>query len=345
MASRSHVRRRVPSLGGAIAAFLVVIGSARSAAAEAPTLRVLDPSASCPTAAELHTAIVGHLGRDPFAEKNGPSVDVAVRGTPSLRAEITVTRGDPRDASHPRTRTIEGDSCGELVRAAALVAALAIEEDAKPAPPAAPAPPPPAAEPAEPAPPARPPAPEPLPERDAVTPASPGDSLRRASFVAVASAVTSVGLLPSPGPGVAGALRVRLAPELWISARAMHLLPARMPGDEFAMSMTTGGAGACWEPLGSDRVAAIACAHVMAGTLAVLDASVPMRDGDKGFAGATLSGGARARVAGPVAVEATLEGVVPFAHPTFLTASCPIAGFQQPFASVAFSLGAGVSIP
>lgn len=306
---------------------------ARTAAADPPTLRVLDEAAACPNAAELRAAIVAHLGRDPFGDPNAPSVDVAIRREGTMRAEITVaTKGAP-----PRTRTIGDDSCAELVRAAALVAALAIEEDAKPSPTPAPPPPPPAPPPV---------VPEPPPDRDAPPAAPSGDSLRRARFVAIASATTAIGLLPAPGPGIGGALRVRLAPELWLSARGLYMSPARMPDDTFAMSLAGGGAGACWEPGGSDRVAAIACGHVLGGALAVSDPRVPMREaGSKGFAAATISGGARARVGGPVVVEATLEGIVPFAHPTILTATCPASGFQQPFAAVAFTLGAGVSIP
>ena len=340
--SPSHNRRGASV--GLVIAFAIGMASlfvAREAAADAPTLRVTDDGAACPNAAELRAAIVAHLGRDPFGEPNAPSVDVAIRKSTTLRAEITVVPTPAGGASAPpRTRTIDGDSCTELVRAAALVAALAIEEDTKPAPP----PPPPA--PVEPAPP--PPPPPPLPidrDRDSPTPAPNGDSLRRASFVAIASAMTSVGLLPAPGPGVSGALRIRLAPELWLSGRGLLLLPARMPDDTFSMSMLGGGAGACWEPGGSDRVAAIACAHVLGGSLRVEDASVAMRDGSKGFAAASVSGGARARIGGPVVVEATLEGIVPFAHPAFVTATCPATGFQQPFAAVAFTLGAGVSIP
>ena len=329
----SH-NRRVASVVFACATATASSLVALDASADAPTLRVTDERAACPNAAELRAAIVSHLGRDPFGEPNAPSVDVAIRKGATLRAEITlVPAASGGNAPPPRTRTIEGDSCTELVRAAALVAALAIEEDAQPSPPPAPPPPAPA------------PAPPPPIERDAPSPAPNGDSLRRASFVALASAMTSVGLLPAPGPGFSGVLRVRLAPELWLSARGLLLAPARMPDDTFSMSMFGGGAGACWEPGGSDRVAAITCAHVLGGSLRVQDASVAMRDGSKGFAAASISGGARARIGGPVMIEATLEGIVPFAHPTFVTATCPPTGFQQPFAAVAFALGVGVSIP
>ncbi len=157
--------------------------------------------------------------------------------------------------------------------------------------------------------------------------------------------MTSVGLLPSPGVGAAGALRVRIANDAWLSARGLYLPPARMPDDTFGMTMFAAGLGACFEPFGSDRIAGIGCGHVMGGGLRPLDASVPMRDGAKGFAAASLSAGARARVAGPLVVEGTLETMVPFGRPTFLTGTCPASGFQQPFATVAFSLGAGVTIP
>ena len=50
-------------------------------------------------------------------------------------------------------------------------------------------------------------------------------------------------------------------------------------------------------------------------------------------------------MAGPLVLEGVIEATVPFAHPTFLTETCPSEGFQQPFAAVALVFGAGVSIP
>ena len=78
----------------------------------------------------------------------------------------------------------------------------------------------------------------------------------------------------------------------------------------------------------------------------MVHADVPMRNGGaKPFGAAVLSAGARARVVGPLMLEGAVEAAVPFAHPTFLTETCPSTGFEQPFAALALVLGAAVSIP
>ena len=102
----------------------------------------------------------------------------------------------------------------------------------------------------------------------------------------------------------------------------------------------------CLEPFGARSVTAVGCAHVLAGSLAVVSRNAPMANGGmKPFGAGALSAGARARLLGPVVLEGAVEATVPFAHPTFLTATCPSVGFQQPFAALALVFAAGVSIP
>ena len=180
-------------------------------------------------------------------------------------------------------------------------------------------------------------------ERDA---SSDARDLRADRAVLLASGQTQLGLLPSASLGAGGTARLRVAGHTWVSARGFFLPESTMADNSFGMTLAGGGAGVCVEPFGARGVAAVGCAHVLAGSLAVVSRNVPMGNGGvKPFGAGALSAGARARVLGPVVVEGAIEATVPFAHPTFLTATCPSVGFQQPFAAVALVFSAGVSIP
>lgn len=326
--STSHARHARASCVALAASIFI---EAHAAHAAPPSLRTDDVPA-CPSAADLRASIAADLGRDPFERSDAPRVDVRVGAKDgALWAEVLVERA----GAPPRSRVLTGDDCRELVRAAALVAALAIEEE--PAPPA----PAPTQAPTPNPPPATPPSREGREE-----PVAPARSLGRDRAAIVALGTTSVGLLPRPAAGVGADARVRVAEAVWISARALYLPPAAMPDDTFAARLWAAGAGACWEPFASARAAAFGCAHVLGGALAVSSSTVAMRDGGaKAFVAAAASVGARVRVVGPVIAFGAVETVLPFSHPTLLTATCPASGFQQPFAALAPSLGAGVSIP
>lgn len=307
--------------------------SARGAFAAAPELEA-PPSETCPRAEDLRRAISSQLGRDDFDRVDAPRVAVRVRRTESASLVADVTLATSRAA--PTTRVIDGGggTCAELVRAAALSIALAIEAEV---------PPPIAPEPPLPAPPAPPPLPPPSLEQGAALMAR---ELRDARVLLLASGQTQLGLLPSASLGAGGAARVRVTDRAWVSARGFFLPEARMGNDAFGMTLAGGGAGMCIEPFGARNVTALGCAHVLAGSLAVVSRNAPMANGGmKPFGAGALAAGARARVLGPVVVEGAVEATVPFAHPTFLTATCPSVGFQQPFAALALVFAAGVSIP
>jgi hypothetical protein len=297
--------------------------------AAAPSLETEGVEA-CPPPSELRRGIAAQLGRDDFDAPGAP--DVRVRITPehdTLVAHVTIATSN----GPPTTRTIDGapGTCADLVRAAALTIALALEaESPRPAPAPAPTPAPTLA---------------PAPDRDAA-PSRAAHDLRTDHLVLLASGIATLGLLPRASTGGAANVRLRIADAIWLSARGLFLPEARMPNDAFGMTLVAGGAGVCLEPFGSSSVAAVGCAHVVGGSLAVVDAGVPMRNGGaKPFGAATLSAGARARVAGPLTLEGAVEASVPFTHPTFLTETCPSSGFEQPFSAVALVFGAGVSIP
>jgi len=316
--------------------WVVAPSSALAAAPELDTGGLTD----CPSAAELRRAIATQLGRDDFASDASPRIAVRVRRSAAggLFAEISIARDVARDggAGGPiASRVIEGSSCVELVRASALTVALALDSEERATDERAPPPSTTTTTPAAPPP-------------DALEGGAGAGAIeaRRDRAVVVASGMSAVGLLPRAGIGVGLHARVRASGPVWISARGFYLPEARMPDERFGMTLGAGGLGVCVEPLGSGRVAAVGCAHALAGSLAVTGATVGMASSTRElFGGASLSAGARARVAGSLTVEGSAEATVPFAHPSFVTDICPPTGFQQPFAALALLIGAGVSIP
>lgn len=298
-----------------------LLGASR-AHASAPSLAVADDVTGCPDAASLRASIVEGLGREP---PDDATVRVEVRKKDdALYAEIVVERaGTP-----PRSRVVTGDACADLLRAAALVAVLALKQDEAPAPAPAPLP-------------AEPPA-----SKEAPAPPAPVVPLRAASAVVVASGMTSFALLPRPASGAALAARLRVTDAVWLSARGFHLPAVETQDEAFALGLSGAGAGACVEPFGGASWAANGCAHFMGGALSAADVATPLRDDrSQAFLGASLGASARGRLIGPLVLEGSIESMVPFRHPTFVTATCPGTGFQQPFATLALSLGVGVSIP
>jgi hypothetical protein len=313
---RPSNNRRV---GIALAIVALLSARTRAARAELPRLEA-DDVPGCPTSTELRSAIATHLGRDPFDDADAPRVAVRVK-----RKDETVSADVALGETH---RELEGASCEEVVRAAALSLALAIEREAP-----RPAPPPP------PMPPATPPAttrtPAPAPPRDI------GDD----RVVASGSLTTTVGLLPRPAPGAGLSARVRIADRAWLSARGFALPQAAMPNERFALRLFAGGAGACVEPWTKGAAAAVGCGHLLVGSFEVVDAQERMLSPTAAlYLAASLSAGARVRVVGPFTLEGAVDAQLPFTRPTFLAATCPPTGFEPPFAALAVWLGAGVSV-
>jgi hypothetical protein len=282
----------------------------------------------CPSADDLRKGIAAQLGRDDFDRPGAPHVTVHIRPRDDvssvLVADVSMTTQDGATS----TRTIgHADTCSDLVRAAALSIALAIEresEAAKPAPP--------------------PTAPEvPSPTRE--EPSESRESLRSDRFVGTAAALTSIGLLPRPAAGIGAALRGRITESVWISARGFWLPEAAMPNDAFAMNLVAAGPGVCFEPFGSANVTAVGCGHVFGGAFGVTTVNALMQSrAPEAYVAASLSAGARARIAGPLQLEGAVDGQIPFTRPTYLTQACPITGFEPPFAALALWLGVGASL-
>ena len=304
----------------AITILVTALLATRVAGAEAPRLETPPDADDCPSATELRQAIASQLGRDDFDRADAPSVAVRVSRAAdgSFAADVSVT------THAPSTRTIDNaDTCSDLVRAAALSIALAIEKDAVERKPPPPPPPPMTNERQEP----------------------PRGLLRNDRVAITASALTSIGLLPRPAAGGGAAVRVRVSDTVWISARGFWLPEASMPNDSFTMRLLAGGAGACIEPIGTTHVAAAGCGHVVPGSFDVTKANVGMRSTEpEAYVAATLSAGVRARLYGPIHLEGAADAQMPFTRPTYLTTTCPPTGFEPPFVALALWLGAGVSV-
>jgi hypothetical protein len=306
---------------GPISKLVVIVGGllvARVASAEPPHLEA-PADLGCPSAGELRGAIARQLGRDDFDRSDSPSVFVHVRRSSdgSLSADVSVT------TTMTSSRTIDNaDTCADLVRAAALSVALAIEKDA-----------------AEPKRPSLAPAPQ-EPTAPRIEP-----PIRSDRLAFTAASLSSLGLLPRPAQGAGVGVRARISDAIWISGRGFWLPGATMPNDAFSLRLFGAGAGACVEPFGSAAVAAVGCGHLVAGSFEVVDHSLPMKSREPEiYLAATLSAGARARVYGPVHLEVALDAHVPFGAPTYVTTACPPTGFEPPFMALALWLGAGASI-
>lgn len=324
----------------------------------------------CPSDAAFGDSLARELGREGGAASEAvapvaPDVDIVVRVVPAPRAPASPGHTDGRAGVEPpaptsseeasgalratlsitragrtTTRNLAGDSCGDVVAAAAFVAALAIEEEKRRAAP------PPEASPLEPSPPeASPPIPLPAEPSADVRARAPAPPVADDRVVLAAQGLATLGLVPSPSTGVGASARVRVASRTWLAARGFWVPRAAMFNDSFAVQLFAGGAGLCNEPFATQSVAAVFCGHVLAGSLDVVNARSALADaGSAFFAAAALSGGARARVAGPLHVEGLVEAQIPFNRATFVTTDCPPVGFQPAFAALVVGFGVGASI-
>ncbi|WP_437670393.1 hypothetical protein [Sorangium sp. So ce131] len=188
------------SSGGGIASIgLVVLGGASVAAAPDPIpVRIdLDAPADCATADQLYAAISARNERVRLANADEPSMNVQVRLTRTPRkvhGELRVIH----DRGSTDTRTVEGASCGIVLQALSLTAALSLDQVAEEA---APAPPPPPT-----TPPAPPPVPPPPPRDQA--PAAPAPEAPPFRFELGAQAL--VAQVVSPYVSLGGAVVARM---------------------------------------------------------------------------------------------------------------------------------------
>jgi hypothetical protein len=267
---------------------------------------------------ELRRNIAGMLGRDPFAEANGPVFSGVVRREgDALTATLTSSR--PGEPPTSREFSASAADCAPLTDAVALAVVLAVEHAAPHVEPALivqPAPP--RAELAE------------APRR------APSDTL-----AALGHAYWSLGMLPRPTTGVGITTRFKLRDRAALVAGGLWL-PSASERGQLSVGLAMGRFGACVESLRASPIAVTHCAYGLGGAARVDNEAGTTPDAGlhPWFAG-SFATSAMARFGDHWVAEAGAEGAVPFARPTYATSSCPRVGFQQPFATLGIFLSVG----
>lgn len=194
----------------ALGALVVGVSAVAGASEHASATLVYDAPTSCPLATDLSRAVSERLGYDPFVSGAEKVVRVRITTAPGgkrFRAHIDVrAQGAPQGE-----RDIPEESdCAEVVRAASLMVALAVDPlaDGRPTHPAPSAPPVPT--PPSPPPSAAPVASTPPREPPPAPPAAPAEELR---FHLQAGAMVSALRLPMAGAGFV--VQLGIARETW----------------------------------------------------------------------------------------------------------------------------------
>jgi hypothetical protein len=273
---------------------------------------------------ELRRKIADMLGRDPFADPNGPAVSGAVRRDgETLVATLSATF--PGETPTSREFRSDAANCAPLTDAVALAIVLSVER--------APSPPPVAARPA--------PIFDTAPA--AVTAEAPVAQIHRYdSLVALAQLEWTLGVLPRPTTGVGLDLRYELGARVTAAAGGFFLPPASERG-QFSVGLAAARVGACVDSVRASPVFVVNCAYAKAGEMRVENEAgvVPDAGSHAWFAG-SLTAAVLGRLGPHWAAEGGLEATVPAKRPTYATQSCPLIGFEEPPATlgVFFSLGA-----
>ena len=361
----------------ALLAFSILALAARAAAADAnakPTLRLVwvrgERTETCADGPTIGRRVSARLGRRVFSD----AADRSIEGVIQHEGEHWDAHIYVRDAggklSGSRELTAEALDCAPIEAAATLAIALAIDPDAALGlPPSAAAPavdvsmadlpeaslparvePPKMTAPASPSPAASGSAPRPdVPPadaacRDAGAPPPAPPRLRDASLTL--RPLVALGLLPTASLGVA--LSGEISASRWVrgTAGALVLPEVRTAARDFAFGLSAAWLGACAQPWEGRGWAIAACGKVYLGAIhAVVYALEPTDPGDRIWSGAALNVEARARLIGPLALEAGFEFVVPLTRQTFQVEGRPAAIFQEPAVAGLAFLGLGVTIP
>jgi hypothetical protein len=324
----------------------------------------------CDDRGAIARRVVERLGREVFSESASRSIEGVVQHEGDRwDAHLYVREADGSLFSRHLTST--APDCTALDAAVTLAIALVIDPDAavrtaratastppalsEPrAPPAAPssaaterpasAPSSPTAAPPEPPPPilhAR-------PNRGASPPPKPPDPSRRDSLAVTARALVAAGVLPGAAPGAAMSAEGPVERTFQATAGMLYLPEVRTASRDFAFGLTAGWLGVCAKPWAEGRVAIALCGKFLLGAIhSVVYTLEPTGPGDRLWTGASLSLGARFRIAGPVVAELGGEGLVPFPFTRYqfqVTGHDGSVFHEQSVAWFAFA-GVGVSIP
>lgn len=258
----------------------------------------------CPDGPTIAREVARRLGRDPFVTVSGaPSIEAMVRRDGASWVARIVVRDADGALVGTREFTSASPECTAIASAVTLGVALSIDPEAALRPP--------------------PPTPAPttvpvevVPARAAAA-APPAWWRRAGASVGVAVAPTDL-LLPGTAVGVS--LGAEGAPLPWLRlGGGARFFPERATADGgFAFGLTTAWVRACGEPWRGARAAMGFCLAAEVGALqAVVRQGLPSQAGQQAWGAATVSARLRVHLAGPVAAELDLGGLVPFVRHRF----------------------------
>ncbi|WP_433935514.1 hypothetical protein AB3662_12355 [Sorangium cellulosum] len=355
------------SAGGARARMAVVFGCAATmapagaraeecdlAAADVSWARLEGAEAQCPSASQVRAEVSRRLGRELVTTGKVTSIEAVVRGQPGAWSAQVRTEGC--DGAPPTVRTIadHGMSCDGITAAVTQIIVLAVDPDAKLTSPDPP-PPPPAEPPPRPPPPPAPPsatakAPEPpfpWPAETRATPPPPPPPPPPVGVSITWRGLASVGLVPSPGAGVALTGAWSVLPRWTVETGALWLPEQHATDATFAFGLSAGWLGACVEAVHSDAVALGLCGRVLAGAVyAVIDEDeryVPTDPGARGWVSAGAGARLGIRLVGPLRVETGVDLFAPMTRYSFRLEGEQPPPFEQPAVGGAAFVGVGVT--
>lgn len=338
---RAIARGRSPLLLLALAAPIVAHRSAADPPPESFVWERGEGAETCPSEDAVRQKIIEMTGYDPFTDPTAPRARVTVRmdGGRLVATVRVVSAPDDRES----TRELEsppGD-CAPIADAVALAIALAMDDRPRRSPPSAG---PGSADGAADVPPSAGSmgATAAMPSAERSVSPEVADGPR--GWGVRAEAIWTLGLLPRPNTGFGLGLRRGWGDRFQLVAGGVWL-PAQSEAGQFSAGLAAAKAGACVEAPRFGPLAAEHCALAFVGAwrLAPEAGTLASKTGPFWSAGA-LSSALALRSRDGIEAELGAMGLVPFARPTFQTASCPPAAFQQPAVALALFFSAGLSI-
>ncbi|WP_437489921.1 hypothetical protein WME75_11720 [Sorangium sp. So ce1014] len=338
------------------------------AAADVSWVRLAGAEVQCPAASRFRAEISRRLGRELVTTGKVASIEAVVQGQPG--AWSATIRTQLCDGAPPTVREFSdhGLSCDGIVAAAAVHIMLTTDPEAGLAPPAAETPPSPPPPPAAETPPSPPPPPA------AVRPPSPPEAVRspeppfpwpaetRAApppaegpppgGISVAwRGFASVGIVPSPGAGVALSGEWSILPRWTLETGALWLPEQHATRRTFAFGLTAGWLGGCLEMVRSRALVFGLCGRVVAGAIyaviygdeQITPTILPTDVGSRAWL--SLGAGTRlgVRIVGPLRLETGIDLFVPMTRYSFQLQDGQPAGFEQPAVAGAAFGGVGIT--
>ncbi|XXX80364.1 hypothetical protein WMF30_16495 [Sorangium sp. So ce134] len=332
-------------------------------AADVSWVRLAGAEAQCPTAAQFRAEISRRLGRDLVTTGKVASIEAVVQGQPG--AWSATIRTQLCDGAPPTVREFSdnGQSCDGIVAAAAVHIMLTTDPEAAlapppdpPSPPAAETPPPPPPPPAAvrpPSPPAavrspEPPFPWPAEARAAPPPA---EGPPPAGISVAWRGFASIGIVPSPGAGIALSGEWAALPRWTVETGALWLPEQHATRRTFAFGLTAGWLGGCLEMVQSRSLVFGLCGRVVAGAIyaviygdeQITPTILPTDVGSRAWV--SLGAGTRlgVRIVGPLRLETGIDLFVPMTRYSFQLQDGQPTGFEQPAIGGSAFGGVGVT--